>query len=707
MAISISGSASNRVSAGGPLPSAASLPQQTGLEQQFHYLRPRNPQQLAYSQSNTRSGLDSPRGEFDDGDDDESQQQTISAEPDFDSPGVHDTALELPSFHPVDRVEDDEDEEDDDAAGGADSDQSWSVSDSDSQESASASDGAWYGHGRMPASHNSSVASRLVNLDEEISIHEQSSENARHAAKLEASRKKRQEEQNASMACPPMCGVSWGIGGQLIYFSNLPLLTHYLVNNQRRRQKPSHTNGSLNINSDVTPSPSDAYRLMQSAPLNEPNTHIDHEEEENSAWAGSSAAHVSGSPTSISLSALNSSSQPASYSSMLDVDEVLPRTYQDLLQLPFVAAHLGYVVGEDMEERPEEIVEQEVSTPTEASVSTPATIAQWPANADGSTTNKGEQISLTTIQPAATPNLPADALPPSLPAATPLESVLDLGSIDLDSVSLPSSAAGVSRPLKVSLSSASLPQADSGTQLDQLTDTYDVLDEYDIDSIGMSGQQQQLGGGGGSNGGGSSAAAGSEDFFSSFYNSTLQLGVSAVGSAMKAAAGAGLGAGKKIGGEGNQRPSVVMVPPLPSAADEKGKSDTSALDATVLSSPNAASDPPASSSLASPPGAEPSAHSWSSLSSRTLPPTLHSVARRRIRINTSVLIMDCQDIMPCSKRLAKEYRLEATREQRKGIGAESKHGIEDHEFSFVLLFFFFLLSSFFIFLLFAPQFIRP
>lgn len=196
-------------------------------QQQFQYLRPRNPALAPVSFAQTSSlsasrgfGLDSPI----DHDEDEGGGRIASttirhypSEPmdDLDSPlGANDAALDVPSFHPT--GEDDPDGEGDGtaAAQGADSDRSrgWSESgESDSEESVSASDGAWYGgHGR--ASTNSSVASRMVNLDEEISLQETQNEQARHAAKQEERRRqKKMQEQNAGMPCPPMCGVSWSV----------------------------------------------------------------------------------------------------------------------------------------------------------------------------------------------------------------------------------------------------------------------------------------------------------------------------------------------------------------------------------------------------------------------------------------------------------------------------------------------------------------
>lgn len=612
--------------------------------------------------------------DFDDGDDDFSSSQVptlqyrtmseaLMADPDLDSPIGHDTALEMPHFHTgaADVADEDDERSPRHAGDQPDSDHAWSDSDTESDESTSASENTWYGHGRLPTSHSSSVASRMVNLDEEISAHEQTAEDARHAAKAEATRKKLQQEQNGRMPCPPMCGVSWGINGQLVYFSNIPLLTHYLVTNHRRRQKPA-----VSSSHESAASTSDEHRLMQSGSLGEPSAHIDHDEEEQSAWAGASAHAQTAAVTSSSYS-------PA----LVDVDEVLPRTYQDLLQLPYVAAHLGYVVGDELEDR---VDESDVPTPM---VTSPATglhsgtssALKWPqereakqqrhgalvTSPDDATNGKfngGATAPVTPSPPqaltSASSSVTADSTPVSAPAPSPSssDSALDLARVDLADRGTTGIGASPSPAHKVSLPPITVPSdlpsaaaITASSSTDSLSDPFELIeDDFDVELLG--GSSLSGGSGGGANG--------TDDFFSSFYNSTLQLGVAAVATpaASKTA---------------NERPNDAaagsrgpLVPPLPSSSHEKQRQlgEVTTLDAVTLTpsqSTNAVSDAP--TMLSSPTEVESSSHSWSALSHNAASMAGDAFPRRRVRINTAILMMDCQDILPCSPLLAHEYTL--------------------------------------------------
>ena len=685
----------------------------------------------------------------------------------------------------VDGSEVDVDEEDD---GGGD----WQ-SGSDESDSTTGSEG-WYSHrrGGMGVSRESSVASRLVQLDEELALNEQMHEHdgdmmtrsassaallAKHEFHL---RKKAQRAQNARLPCPPMCGVSWGIHGQLLYWSNLPLLTHYLVNNQRRRQtKPIDTGvgGASNGSRPSHPasSTSDAHHLFQSPHHHEigMGAQIDHDEEESSAWAGHGHTHSTASistfvsPTAgaaaLSHPVTNSSSSSllhpppsVSYVGEVDVDEVLPRTYQDLLALPFVAAHLGYVIGEDMEDSLARrsgsggVGEDDLNSSPMTAEDTPVAsetppissaassirgmqrvssggklenvgIKQWPemkgtlATGSGGVSvggirhsSSGTNIAASASTSASkihhtrsgssgrvTPNsslasslsprvgssnnllasggASSSQLPP--PSSTSNERVV-LGSSSSSGGGSASGSGSGSGGLKKGSSSNSLTHTESGTQLDTLAggDGYDLIDEYDLDGNGAN--SGAAGGGGG------------DDFFSSFYNSSLQLGLTAVGASTQSHARASkpsvpplpilppptlsmsMSLGDKLNakfprsssssslrsGVGSMTPTrsstTLGSPVLPT--DEDGVEEERMKSSRPTSAAAAAID---GSTMHSTDGTSHGPHSWTTLS-RTQPTfDPHTQPRRRIRINTSVLMMDCSSIIPVDPHLASLYTL--------------------------------------------------
>ena len=609
--------------------------------------------------------------------------------------------------------------------------------------------GGWYGQGRS-LSNASSVASRFVHLDEEVSLGEQASEDELRRQRKEAAERKRlRDAADQRMPCPPMCGVSWGIHGQLVYFSNLPLLTHYLVTNQRRRAAPhggatSSAAGPSSLTIDGS-DPSSSSGLQVNL-LTSPNQllaaeEVDHEEEENSAWAGAAAM-------SAAAATAAPSSHPAASQLLIDIDEVLPRSYFDLLKLPYVAAHLGYVVGDDLPEPaslddyaaaaegdneeaegPPSPAQEELPVAAEEKQQGASSASVAPAVAPAASAPTEDKNAAAGAGATSTADASSSSQAPLLPA------VLDLGSIDLESINLTTgggssvttlsgggstSAAKVplqqqqpqQQTLKPSGSMSSLPRGEgSNTQLDELALGYDLLDE--LDSDGLAGSAF------------GSGAAGGEDFFSSFFHSTLQLGVvstslPAYGVGSAGASATGPSAFVKPGGSN-------MVPPLPSAmpaasaavaapdaanaksapsgsTPQRQSSDDAARAAAAGAGAAAASSPAASAAAgavapstataasaiagASPGagsvggvGGTPALHSWSALSSSLIrsgglgsvlaPASIvspgagvgagvvgpQSYARRRIRINTSLLIMDCSAVIPVSPGLAGAYVL--------------------------------------------------
>jgi hypothetical protein len=468
----------------------------------------------------------------------------------------------------------------------------------------------------------------------------------------------------------------------------------------------------------------------------------------------------------------------------VDIDQVLPRSYFDLLKLPFVAAHLGYVVGGEQDEAEDALVlgggggggvlgrdaggEPEESFAASPFEGTPRAVptprledskenesASTAATAANAATTPGDANAAVVEAAASAPNATTSTAPTAAPsttgaassspaaAAAPASSssppgsaaLLDLASIDLDSVVLSSTGAaggggGGSRTLRPSGSANSLllasglglggsgsagaSGANSNAHLDELALGYDLLDELDAEGLGSAAPSAAAASGQGMPGFPGSGIAAGEDFFAGFYSGGLQLGLAPLAASVPAGAPF-----YRQGGAPSGRPGAIMVPPLPSASAMAASSSTAAAaagtgasdaaqpaaggaqaPATPLEShlsPSAtplrqASDGSASGrdgnrggpgsatrgsaaggglsatsaaadATAAAAAAHSSSHSWSSLSSTRLPPVPlglglgYARIPRRIRINTSLLLMDLSAIHPCSPDLAWGYTL--------------------------------------------------
>ena len=202
----------------------------------------------------------------------------------------------------------------------------------------------------LAASSSSSMQTTIEeDEDEERGAEESDRDSRPNTTTAVADSKRRKEERDFELPCPRLCGVSWGPRGELVMFNNFPALTHYIqqTKEQRRlragrRQQPHSVGGDVDEKVD-------GAHTKDHVPTHHRHTSFMHDEDE---WDELNQADVDPPapstdsrhlqpPTSTVEQVGEAGEQPDR-----TMDVFPPRTFGQLLQLPFLASYLEPVIRE-------------------------------------------------------------------------------------------------------------------------------------------------------------------------------------------------------------------------------------------------------------------------------------------------------------------------------------------------------------------------